>query len=62
MCLYYNVSVSALQSRNKREHGLSSHPKRHIYDVEATGLIVVAILIMILILVRFWHNIPWGVR
>jgi len=62
MRVHYNVSVSASQSGNKRETRMSRHPKRHIYDVEATGLIVIALLIMILILVRFWNNIPWGVR
>jgi hypothetical protein len=40
-------------------------PKRelpHIYTLEATGLIVIAILILIVTVVRYWHHIPWSAR
>jgi hypothetical protein len=32
--------------------------------LEATGLLVIAALILILTLtlVRYWHHIPWGMR
>ena len=38
------------------------HPKPHIYTLEATGLLVVAALLLILTLARFWHHIPWNAR
>ena len=38
------------------------HAVPEIYTLETTGLLVVAILILILTLVRYWHHIPWGAR
>lgn len=38
------------------------HPKPHVYTLEATGLLIIAILILILTLARYWHHIPWGAR
>jgi hypothetical protein len=35
------------------------HPK---YTLEATGLLIIAILILILTLARYWHHIPWDAR
>ncbi len=37
-------------------------PRLHVYDLEATGLIVIAVLLLILTVIRYWHHIPWGVR
>ena len=34
----------------------------HICTLEATGLIVIALLILFITLVRYWHHIPWGAR
>jgi len=46
---------------------LDPHPPEHrrtphIYTLEATGLLVVAALILILTVVRYWHHIPWSAR
>jgi hypothetical protein len=38
------------------------HPKPHIYTLEATGLLIIAVLILVLTLVRYWHHIPWSAR
>ncbi|MGB6678738.1 MAG: hypothetical protein WBE44_18725 [Terriglobales bacterium] len=38
------------------------HRTPQIYTLEATGLLVIAALILILTLVRYWHHIPWGAR
>jgi hypothetical protein len=38
------------------------HPIPEVYTVETTGLLVIAVIILILTLVRYWHHIPWGVR
>lgn len=40
----------------------SHRPKRPFYSLETTGLIIMAILILILILIRYWHHIPWSAR
>ncbi len=38
------------------------HPKPHIYTLETTGLLIIAALILILTLVRYWSHIFWSVR
>jgi hypothetical protein len=38
------------------------HHTPQIYTMEATGLLVIAALILILTLVRYWHHIAWGAR
>jgi hypothetical protein len=38
------------------------HPKPHVYTLEATGLLVIALLILILTLARYWYHIPWIAR
>ena len=60
--LHYNVAVVDTGPGARRDPHSADHPKPHIYDLEATGLIVIAVLILILTLVRYWHNIPWGAR
>ena len=45
------------------EHPSAGHHRTpQIYTLEATGLLVIAALILILTLVRYWHHIAWGVR
>jgi len=36
--------------------------KTHIYSAEATGLLIIGLLILILTLVRYWHYINWSAR
>lgn len=36
--------------------------KTRIYSLEATGVLIIAVLILIVTLVRYWHHIPWGAR
>jgi hypothetical protein len=40
----------------------SPHPKRHIYSLETTGLIIISVLILILTVIRYWRYIPWSAR
>jgi len=35
-------------------------PVRH--TLEATGLLVIAVLVLAIYLARYWHHIPWGAR
>jgi hypothetical protein len=52
--------VSGAGPKREVEPKTEHHEVPHIYTLEATGLIVIAILILILTLVRYWHHIPWG--
>jgi hypothetical protein len=59
----YNVIVPANQpKRQPSDRAPEPHPKLSIHRLEATGILVIAILLLILTLVRYWRHIPWGVR
>ena len=41
----------------------NQHQHRHsIYAAEATGLLLMAVLLLVLTLIRYWRDIPWGAR
>jgi hypothetical protein len=64
----YNVAMPASAPKrqpnsNAPEQSLSGeHRTPQIYTLEATGLLVIAALVLILTLVRYWHHIAWGSR
>jgi len=43
-------------SDNKHQHHHS------IYAAEATGLLVIAVLLLVLTIIRYWRYIPWSAR
>jgi hypothetical protein len=64
----YNVAMPASGPKRQPdphppEHFSSEHHRTpQIYTLEATGLLVIAALILILTLVRYWHHIAWSAR
>ena len=45
------------QNDSQRKH------RRHaIYATETSGLLLVAFLLLVLTLIRYWHAIRWSVR
>jgi hypothetical protein len=47
------------QRHNDSSH---KHPRHAIYATEASGLLLVAFLLLALTVVRYWHVIHWSVR
>ena len=45
----------------KSDHLQKQH-RRATYASEATGLLVIALLLLVLTLIRYWHNIHWSWR
>jgi len=57
----YNSGVNAPTppkpaADNKHQHHHS------IYAAEATGLLLMAVLLLILTIIRYWRYIPWSAR
>jgi hypothetical protein len=47
----------------RRQNDSSRKPQRHaIYATETSGLLLIAFLLLVLILIRYWHAIHWSVR
>jgi hypothetical protein len=38
------------------------HRRRAIYATETSGLLLTAFLLLVLILIRYWHAIHWSMR
>jgi hypothetical protein len=36
--------------------------RRAVYASEATGLLLIAFLLLVLTLIRYWHDIHWSLR
>jgi len=54
----YNIGVP--EEDPQPEH---SHKHRHaIYATETTGLLLIAFLLLILTVLRYWHDIHWSLR
>ena len=53
---------AAVPKRQPEKAHAEHHSPPQIYTLETTGLLVIAVLVLILTLVRYWHNIPWNAR
>jgi hypothetical protein len=58
----YNKDMPGAQPKRQPVLAPEHAPKPHIYSLEATGLLVIALLILILTLARYWYHIPWNAR
>jgi len=58
----YNAIMPAAAPRRQLEKPSQQHHSAHIYAMETTGLLVIAVLILILTLARYWHSIHWSLR
>jgi hypothetical protein len=48
--------------RDSTSHDDHKTHRKAVYASEATGLLLIALLLLILTLVRYWHNIHWSLR
>jgi hypothetical protein len=45
------------------KEGHDRHRYRHAaYSAEAAGLLVMAVVLLLFIVIRYWRTIPWGAR
>ncbi len=54
----YNILVLNLQ----RPKNAGKHTRHAIYATETTGLLLIAFLLLVLTLVRYWHATHWSAR
>jgi hypothetical protein len=61
----YNVLVPSLlpPSQPNPHSRLAAEPaKRRNRSLEARGLLILAMIILLISLLRYWHNFAWGAR
>jgi hypothetical protein len=52
-----------LADREENEHRAREREGRHsAYAAEATGLLLMAVLLLVLTIIRYWRHIPWSAR
>ena len=55
----YNIAVLS----SKFEHETTPKHQRHaVYASETSGLLLIALVLLVLTLVRYWHEIHWSLR
>jgi len=45
-----------------RNASANKHHRHAVYASETTGLLLVALLLLVLTLVRYWHQMQWSWR
>ena len=56
-----NAPVSKPVPDREHQEDKHRHQRHHsIYAAEATGLLLMAVLLLILTLIRYWRYIPWS--
>jgi hypothetical protein len=59
LCAAYNTDVVNAQRQNDSDH---KHRRHAIYATETSGLLLIAFLLLVLTLIRYWHAIHWSMR
>jgi len=59
----YNILVPASAPRRQPDPPPSGHHHApQVYTLETTGLLIIAVLVLVLFVIRYWHNIAWSAR
>jgi hypothetical protein len=46
-----------------KPHAADRHQhRRAIYAAESTGLLILAVLLLVFTVIRYWRDIPWSAR
>ena len=55
----YNIRVLTPKSEQEAAH---RHHRHAVYASETTGLLMIAAMLLVLILIRYWREIHWSLR
>lgn len=55
----YNIRVLTPKSE---QEAAQKHHRHAVYASETTGLLLIALVLLVLTLVRYWHEIHWSLR
>jgi len=55
----YNIPVPSPEPPHDSSH---KHHRHAVYASEATGLLLIAFLLLVLTVIRYWHDIHWSLR
>lgn len=52
----------ATATKRQKDASPGAHRPPQIYTLEVTGLLIIAVIVMVLAVIRYWHNIAWSAR
>lgn len=55
----YNTGVLTTKSE---QDAVARHHRHAVYASETTGLLLIAVVLLVLTLIRYWHQIHWSLR
>jgi hypothetical protein len=58
----FSTAYNEMVVNVRRQDSAHKHPRHAIYATETSGLLLIAFLLLVLTLVRYWHAIHWSVR
>jgi hypothetical protein len=58
----YNTRVPPREKLPRRQDDPHPHHRQAVYASETVGLLLIAGLLLILTLIRYWHYIHWSLR
>jgi hypothetical protein len=51
-----------VSSPDSQKAAVDKEHRHAVYASETAGLLVIGLLLLVLTLVRYWHNISWSLR
>jgi hypothetical protein len=58
----YNVGVSEPHDSEQESEPDHKHQRHAIYATETVGLLLIAFLLLMITIIRYWHAIRWSLR
>ncbi|HKH97469.1 MAG TPA: hypothetical protein VJ999_00055 [Candidatus Sulfotelmatobacter sp.] len=46
----------------RQDDSTHKHHRHAVYAAETTGLLLIAFVLLVLTLIRYWHDIHWSLR
>jgi hypothetical protein len=56
------ATISVVQQADRKSEHSDKHHHHAVYATETTGLLLIAFLLLILTILRYWHDIHWSLR
>jgi hypothetical protein len=57
-----NARVPSKPAADNQRPETQHHHRHATYAAEASGLLIMALVLLILTVIRYWREIPWGAR
>jgi hypothetical protein len=56
------LKIFGVDKTKSQNDSTPKHRRHPIYATETFGLLLIAFLLLVLTLIRYWHAIHWGLR